>query len=85
MIIGDDGWKESQLAGCVQRAHLYQLSEAQAREIVERQIEVIERDWSEVCDHARLSEADRALLWGRQFLNPYALEGWGPRPLRAAY
>lgn len=78
MIIGDssDPFKESQVLGCVERAHLYQLSERRAREIVERQIEVIRRDWSEVCDMAELGEADRALLWGRQFLNPYALEGW---------
>ena len=76
MIIGEDGWKESQVAGCVERAHLYQLTQPQAREIVEHQIEVIERDWSEVCDLAELSEADRQLLWRRQFLHPYALEGW---------
>ena len=76
MIIGEDGWKESQVAGCVERAHLYQLTQPQAREIVEHQIEVIERDWSEVCDLAELSEADRQLMWRRQFLHPYALEGW---------
>jgi serine/threonine-protein kinase HipA len=79
MIIGEDGWKESQVAGCVERAALYQLTKPQAREIVEHQIEVIERDWSEVCDLAELSEADRRLLWGRQFLNPYAVEGWTRR------
>jgi len=79
MIIGEDGWKESQVAGCVERAALYQLTKPQAREIVERQIEVIERDWSEVCDLAELSEADRRLLWGRQFLHPYAVEGWTRR------
>jgi serine/threonine-protein kinase HipA len=76
MIIGEDGWKESQVAGCVERAALYQLSKPQAREIVEHQIEVIEGDWSEVCEEAELSEPDRALLWRRQFLHPYALEGW---------
>lgn len=76
MIIGEDGWKESQVAGCVQRAALYELTQPQASEIVEHQIELIEHDWSEVCEVAQLSEADRALLWGRQFLHPYALEGW---------
>jgi serine/threonine-protein kinase HipA len=79
MIIGEDGWKESQVAGCVERAALYQLTKPQAREIVEHQIEVIERDWSEVCDLSELSEADRRLLWCRQFLHPYAVEGWTPR------
>jgi serine/threonine-protein kinase HipA len=76
MIIGEDGWKESQVAGCVARAHLYQLSEPAAREIVEHQIAVIERDWREVCDQAELTEAGRELMWHRAFLNPYALEGY---------
>jgi serine/threonine-protein kinase HipA len=76
MIIGEDGWKESQVAGCIARAHLYQLTEPAAREIVERQIAVIERDWREVCDRAELTEADRDRLWHRAFLNPYALEGY---------
>lgn len=78
MIIGDesDHFKESQVAGCVQRAHLYQLTEAAAREIVDHQIAVIESDWNEVCDRAELPEAERRGFWRRQFLNPYALQGY---------
>lgn len=78
MIVGDDSdsFKLSQVAGCVQRAHLYQVSKSGAREIVDRQIEVIERDWLEVCDRAELPEAERRRFWGRQFLNPFALEGY---------
>jgi len=51
MIIGDDSdpFKLSQVAGCIERAHLYQLSQAEAREIVDRQVETIKRDWEEVC------------------------------------
>ena len=30
--------------------------------------------WDDVCDVAELSEADRNLLWRRQFLNSYAFE-----------
>lgn len=80
MIIGDDSdsFKLSQVAGCVERAHIYQLGKSQAREIVDRQIEVIERDWPEVCDRARLPEAERRRFWRRQFLNPFALEGYSP-------
>jgi serine/threonine-protein kinase HipA len=63
------------VAGCIQRAHLYQVSESEAREIVDRQIETIERDWPEVCDRAQLPEAERKRFWGRQFLNQFALEG----------
>jgi serine/threonine-protein kinase HipA len=30
--------------------------------------------WNGVCDEADLSEVDRACLWGRQFLNPFAFD-----------
>lgn len=80
MIIGDDTdpFKLSQVAGCVQRAHVYQLSRPEAKEIVDRQIETIEESWSEVCDQAELPAAERERFWGRQFLNPFALEGYRP-------
>jgi serine/threonine-protein kinase HipA len=78
MIIGDaaDPFKESQVAGCVERAHLYQLSRSDAAAIVDRQIDVIKRNWAEVCEQAELSETARSYFWKRQFLNDYALEGW---------
>ncbi len=76
MGIGEDGYRMSQVAGCVARASTYLLSEPEAREIVDHQIDVIETQWEEVCDLAALSEVDRAGFWGRQFLNPYAREGY---------
>lgn len=76
MAIGEDGYRMSQLAGCVARASTYLLSQDEAREIVDRQIEVIEAQWAEVCELAELTEVERARLWRRQFLNPYAFEGY---------
>ncbi len=76
MAIGEDGYRMSQVAGCVARASTYLLSVADARAIVDRQIEAIEGQWAEVCDQAALSEVARAGFWRRQFLNPYALEGY---------
>jgi serine/threonine-protein kinase HipA len=76
MAIGQDGYRMSQVAGCVDRASTYLLSQTDAREIVDRQIEVIESDWADVCDQAALTEVDRARFWRRQFLNPYATEGY---------
>lgn len=32
------------------------------------------RHWAEACEEAELPAADRTLLWGRQFLNPFAFE-----------
>lgn len=76
MAIGRDGWRMSQVAGCVERASTYLLSEAEAREIVDNQIETIEGQWDEVCDLAELAEGARAAFRQRQFLNPYSLEGY---------
>jgi serine/threonine-protein kinase HipA len=76
MAIGRDGWRMSQVAGCIERAEVYLLTEAEAREIVDNQIETIEGQWDEVCDLAELGEGGRTFFRGRQFLNPYALEGY---------
>jgi len=76
MAIGRDGWRYSQVAGCVDRAGTYHLSETDARAVVDRQIEVINEAWNEVCDLAGLAARERAGFWGRQYLNRYALEGW---------
>lgn len=76
MAIGTDGFRMSRVAGCVERAGTYLLSKAEAGEIVDRQIEVITDSWHDVCDEAGLAEVDRAFFWKRQFLNPYALQGY---------
>jgi serine/threonine-protein kinase HipA len=76
MAIGQDGYRMSQLAGCLARASTYLLSEPDAREIIDHQIDVIETNWADVCDQAVLTEVDRAGFWRRQFLNPYATEGY---------
>ena len=76
MAIGRDGYRLSQVAGCVERASTYLLTEAEAREIVDRQIETIETAWEDVCDLAGLSEVDRELLRRGAFLTRYSLEGY---------
>jgi len=76
MAIAPDGYRMSQVAGCVAAASTYLLTSAGARGIIDNQIEMIESHWNEVCDAARLTAVDRAYFWGRQFLNPYALEGY---------
>jgi serine/threonine-protein kinase HipA len=66
----------SQLTLCVEAAPQFFLSMDRARAIIAAQLTTIRAAWSSVCDEAGLSEVDRAFLWGRQFLNPFALEGW---------
>jgi serine/threonine-protein kinase HipA len=81
MTIGTDGFRMSQLAGCLQRASTYMLTEGEAREVIDHEIDVIARDWPEVCDLAQMGAMDRAGFWGRQFLNPYAFEGYAAAPV----
>ena len=78
MAFGPDGDRLSQVARCVAHAGHYHLTAHQAREIVDQQVATIHAHWDEVCDIAGTSRVDKELLWGRQFLNPYALEGHRP-------
>jgi serine/threonine-protein kinase HipA len=79
MAIGRDGWRMSQVAGCVRYAHEYHLTEQAAREVIDRQISVIESGFDDLREQAQLTEAERRSLWLRTFLNPYALEGYSRR------
>lgn len=76
MAIGADGWRYSQLRGCVERAgeYLYSSSDpqAEARAIIDAQVAIVREAWDDVCDEARLTRQERDDLMGRQFLNPYA-------------
>lgn len=72
MAIGEDGWRYSQLAGCVARADTYHLERADAQQIIDQQVAVIEAHWDDVCDEAGLTQVERESFWGRQFLNPFA-------------
>jgi serine/threonine-protein kinase HipA len=66
----------SQLSGCVAGAGTYFLSDADARAIIDHRIDVIRAGWDDVCDLAAMSRVARQYCWGRQFLNPYALQGY---------
>ena len=61
-----------QLKTCLETAHNFLLSEDEARAIFGNLGAVIEQHWDAVCEEAELSEVDKKLLWGRQFLNPYS-------------
>jgi serine/threonine-protein kinase HipA len=73
MAIRRDGYRYSQLAGCIDAAPAtYLLSKAEARSIINQQVSTIESEWDEAAEVARLTIAEREQLWGRQILNPYA-------------
>jgi len=73
LIVGQN--RSSNIVTCLAAADSFHLSETQAIDIILRQIEVIGRNWLALCDEAHLGKVDRALLWGRQFLNPFAFYG----------
>jgi len=70
LITGDN--RASRVATCFEAAHHFLLSQNEATQIVEAQLRCIAENWAAVCDEAQLSETERNLFWGRQFLNPYA-------------
>jgi serine/threonine-protein kinase HipA len=75
MAIRRDGYRYSQLAGCVAAAaDTYLLSRAEAQDIIDYQVATIRAEWDEAADVARLTAVERDRLWRRQILNPYALE-----------
>ncbi len=69
-IRGDD--RRSQIAACLDAAPNFLLKPADAIELVNQQVRIIEREWDSVCAEAGLAPVDRAFLWRRQFLNRYA-------------
>ena len=72
LIIGDN--RSSKLTTCLAAAHHFLLSEDQAKAIFEKQKDIINDKWDAICKEAELSEVDKRLLWGRQFLNSFATE-----------
>lgn len=72
LIVGDN--RMSRISSCLDAAANFLLSHLEAIDIVEGQLSCIIANWHAVCDEVSLTETDRAFLWRRQFLNPYAFE-----------
>lgn len=68
------GNRMSRISTCIDAAAHFLLSRTEAIALVESQLSCIINHWGAVCDEAALNVTDRTLLWGRQFLNPYAFE-----------
>jgi serine/threonine-protein kinase HipA len=76
MAIGRDGYKASNLAGCLKRASDYGLDEREAFELVERQVEVVTSQWEDAVEKARLNAAESRAAFGGPILNPSIFYGW---------
>lgn len=66
----------SKLTICLEAAPQFLLTPEKALKIIKLQLDAIRTFWDQVCDEGALTETDRQFLWQRQFLNPYALEGF---------
>lgn len=69
------GNRMSQISSCLDAAPAFHLTREKAGEIAAHQKAAIQDNWNAVCDEARLTEIDRAMLWGRQLLNPFSIIG----------
>jgi serine/threonine-protein kinase HipA len=67
----------STLHSCLAAASDFLLNDKEARVIIEHQFATIASEWNQFCEEARLTETDRKLFAGRQFLNSYCVEGLG--------
>jgi len=72
LVVGDSRF--SQLKTCLDAAPHFLLSENEAVGIFDRTETVIRENWDVVCEEAELSTVDKALMWKRQFLNPFSTE-----------
>lgn len=72
LIVGEN--RMSRISSCLTAAGHFLLSREEAVAIVEHQLTCIIEQWDSVCAEGGLTDTDRAFLWGRQFLNPYAFE-----------
>ncbi len=77
MAFGPDGQRLSQVAACLEVAGFYDLSEREAKDIIDGQLHVIRTQWDEAADKATLTRAERDQMWERQILNPFATYGYG--------
>ena len=68
--------RDSRLTTGLEAAPAFGFRAAQARTLIDHQIEIIREHWGQVCDEAELTSAERLGMWRRQFLNPYCLEGF---------
>jgi serine/threonine-protein kinase HipA len=67
----------STLAACLSAAADFHTSEVEAAAVIASQIEIILEHWAALCDEAALRPVDAKLFAGRQFLNPYCVQGLG--------
>lgn len=75
-----NGTRAAQLQNVAVIAPTFGVTALQFQEVVDQLVGTIVDHWSVVYDEAGLSRAEQAGFAGRQFLNEYAFDGYGPVP-----
>lgn len=52
------------------------LTEQEAKEIINRQLSLLDTHWHEVCEVAELTRHEKSQLWNNAFKREYYLQGW---------
>jgi hypothetical protein len=60
----------SQLRFCVEAAPEFHVTRKDAQTIIDHVVTTIQQEWNGVCDEARLTQGERVMLYGREFLTP---------------
>ena len=76
MQVGGVQGSLSTLVNVLSACEVFKLTKPEAREVIERQVAVIEDHWAEVCDMADLGQVERKRLWGSAVFNPFCFEQW---------
>jgi len=67
---------ESSLRNIVSIAGIFQLSNTEAHDIIDKMISVIEHNWSSLCEEIDLNEHSCRQFWKKIILAPHCFEGW---------
>jgi serine/threonine-protein kinase HipA len=68
------GNRLSRVSSCIEAAHHFLLATNEALAIIQGQLAALGDSWNDVREEAALTEIEYRLLWGRQFLNPFAFD-----------
>ena len=66
------GERSRSLATCLAACEAYLLDTSQAQSIVDAQIDIVQTQWRDAADAARLTELERQQLFRREIFNEFA-------------
>lgn len=70
MAISADGDNRSLLTVCKKAATVFQLDAKEAQSVIDQQVQIVEDQWRDAADHARLTNRQRDDMWNTSILNP---------------